>query len=658
MSTNLYPSTITYPKTLVAPAVYLRETWSDSWVQSTELEFIAAKSCSSGQDLGVCEVARRYGQVMAPGEDVYSVRTPLALNGYWLRVDMYDGAQWVTQWVGRIESESRQTFGAPVVDEVAIPTGIQRWRAYEPSQYLRKIHVSGSYWLGYDGESNEELRQVEWVPDVNSRDRHNTLVGNRTAEKWETETYLFGGTDLWTRQDYLEYILFRFASVTDGPAFVLDGAYAVLADVSDAIDMRDTQTVDSVLKKLISPKIGLDYKISYDGVNDQFSVYVYSLAATATTFETATLPANTNDVYFDRGSALDVVGVNLVESDDHNYSTIRILGKRAVVCLSLRGFTDDGHGATLYKGWTNDEETDYLAGTGLESEPEEHDEARQRDEMSDVFQTYIAPEEFDPDTVYARPTINGDGTVSTDTSSDKWQNSVRRTLNWVPLYQGIDYTQGAPATIPTDAELMRPMAWIKDEETARYVPIDTVGMSLSVLAQQWGIHVGASPNHLLALGYFDGAAATKTEPKYDYTTLCCTVAIESDQRLKLEQALVGGDGSVMEVVDETAELWYLAKRAILGCTQDAGELYLSESGVVLRNDITRLNMLMAGAISRYQVSRYRAEIALKGLLPWSSMVGGMLTVTDAETDYLAGPITEVQWNANGETLVRAGFAGA
>jgi len=664
VTTQLYPSLIQYPKVLVAPQVQLRQTWASGWVTYSDIEFVGARRASAGQDLGSCDLMRRYGRVAGPGETSFSVRHPLDLRGYWVRVRMYESGVWYTQWVGQIPGNIRDVFGAVTSGSTSIPTGIQRWRAYDPLQSLRKVFMSQSHWIGTnDAGTSDELHTVDWIPSVNERDKHNTLVGNRTATRWEddADTYLFGGSSVWTRYDFAEYVLGRFANQSGSPTWTLGGQSSTLAYMSDTIQLRTTQSVADILRGIINPKVGLDFRVDYDDGEDELIVYVYSLSASATSYGGFTLPANASPATFDRGNALDVVAVRLVDSDDHNYSTIRVLGNRMVVCLSLRGYVHNGCAPSLVNGWTvgnGSQESEYLSGTGTSTdEAELHDKARKREKMENVFQSFVAPGNFDPLSVYARPTIYSNGTVGS-IASPKWQNSSRRTLNWIPLFEGLDYSHGVP-DVTGNPELMRPIAWVQEPESLEYSPVDACGMGLSALSNNWGIRVSSTPNHLLALNHFDGAAESETEPKYDYTKMACTIAIESDQRLKLEQTLAGGDGSVMEIEDDSAELWYLARGTIVGFDVDGTPQY-EESGRVLRNDVDRLGVLMAGAISRYQVSRYRAEITIKGYLPWSWLCGCMLTVADAGNDLLAGPVTEVIWmhgEKDAQTIIRAGFAG-
>ena len=81
---------------------------------------------------------------------------------------------------------------------------------------------------------------------------------------------------------------------------------------------------------------------------------------------------------------------------------------------------------------------------------------------------------------------------------------------------------------------------------------------------------------------------------------------------------------------------------------------------VLRNDVDRLALVMAGAIARYYNTRARAEIEIVGLRPWGDLVGQIMTVIEegGDTQEIKAPITAVDWIAGDRpmTIVRTGFA--
>jgi adenylate cyclase class 2 len=127
----------------------------------------------------------------------------------------------------------------------------------------------------------------------------------------------------------------------------------------------------------------------------------------------------------------------------------------------------------------------------------------------------------------------------------------------------------------------------------------------------------------------------------------------------------GGEDGIMEIEVPDAECWYLAPYTVVGVAdgkEDGGYQppTLKTSGTsarVLRNDRERLCTVMAGAIARYQYSRARAEIQVKGYRPWGALVGQVLTLIESGGDEqtVGAPITSISW-ANGSTTIRTGFA--
>lgn len=653
MGTTTYrPTQIAYPLTVTHPTVEVAPPTGGSWRADPELIVRGMTSCAAGQDLGQCVLERKYGYLRHPHELSNYAHPAVNLDGYWVRVRNASG----TLWVGQIASERREIFGTGRLNGAPVPAGNQYYVAYEPIYQLRKIYVGQSDWL-----IGGSVRRQEWVPEVNARDKNRTLVGNRSSSQWSgdgTPCYMFGGNDLWTRRQFIEYLLARFVNLGRAfPTWTLGGtAVDVLGQMTDTIKLPDVATVADLIRELIPINRGLDYFVTQEGTTG-LKINVFSLADQAQTFGSWTLPANPDRVEWIVEDALDLQQTELARSVAHKYSTIRVTGKRMVVACSLRPDTSP---ATLQAGWTVGQQQAYEAGTGNASDDtEEHDAARRQDKYRDVFQRYAAPPGFDPDAVHARPTVRDDGTVS-PTSALVWQNVVRRTLSWLPLRTGVNYQAGPPADQGT-GELLPPMAWVKDPEAQdRPTPVDTLGMSVGALNTDWGLQVMASPNHLLGLNLFSTTADTAEEAKYDPSTLVMTIAFEADQRLRLQEEFSGGNGSVLEINDDTAELWYLAQGTVVGVSA-AGTYEQTSQGYVLRNDVDRLGQLMAGAIARYRQQRGRAVITVAGWQAFQDLIGKVLVMLDdgGHPEEMSAPITSVRWAdaSDPSTTIVAGFAG-
>ena len=143
--------------------------------------------------------------------------------------------------------------------------------------------------------------------------------------------------------------------------------------------------------------------------------------------------------------------------------------------------------------------------------------------------------------------------------------------------------------------------------------------------------------------------------------MIATVAFESDHRLELEweqfPAAQPSSGTLV-IEDPQAEFWYLARDTVVGLDTD-GKFKIA-GPITLRDDTPRLSLLMAGAIARYHKERARAEITIKGLVPWGDLLGQVLTVIDdgGDSQTIQGVITSVDWTGGEHpmTVVRTGFA--
>ena len=660
--TVIGPPTGEFPYVVASPVIELRRSWADDWEYEPELELVRASGAVGGQDLGSCELKRRYGRGKQPYEGAMSTRESWDLNGWWVRMNLPTEQGIFCEWVGRIGDESRDIQGIIAVGEETYRSGAQHWVAFSPLQILRKVPISRSYWLVDD----EEVA-LDWVPDVNGRDDRNMLVGNRSATK-SNGTYLFGGTDLWTREQYLEYIIKRFVEQTegDGPEWRMGGQVDLLAGISDTIPSGLTQTADQVLARLIPRQLGIDYKIAHD--DQGFSIEVYAISAEEWSFGGATLPRNPNTVRIEVSDAIDILSARVERSQDQRYRKIRVIGARLLVCCSLRGNVEEDK-ATLVPKWSASLEEAYKEGTGnAEDTPADHDAVRQGDEFRAVYRQYGAPDDWDHNDGLAAPVLDALGGTVSKKSGD-YQNQVRNTLSFLPLQEGVDYGT-IPATNKNpdghQPDFLPPAAWVYEPAAygsiARYVLAEEKEIGVSASRTDWGVFLHATPNHLLALNRWSGARPSETDPLFDYDKLVATIALRTDQRLVLEAELPGADPSdgVLEIAVPDAEMWLLAPNTVVGI-QGYGSLKLS--GYVwriLRDDGARMRLVMAGAIGRYQNERARAEIVFKGLLPWSDMLGQVLTFVEqgGDLERVQTPITSIEWQADGKptTTIRTGFA--
>jgi len=670
------PGSMPLPVPVAAPVVQIKAKWSDEWQTRPELELVRVTAMAAGQDLGSCELRRRYGIVKQPCEATFATVGPADLAMWWVRIRLLiDGAA-QTIWIGRLSGQAREVHGSD-----AEPSGYQCWVGYEPLHLLQRIHVGRSYWRQEDG-NHYGLQELAWIPDMNGRDERKMIVGNRSQSKFPDDegTYVYGGHQLWTHREAAEYVLARFVEwpeLPDGPQWRLSGQADLLAKITDTVSFSTTQTAAEILHELIPNRLGLDYRITpfCDDTGEEvgFEVQVYVLTAEDWQFGGQTLLRNPNVVQLRASQAIDAENLTIVKTFEQRYDRIRILGKRIVVCCSLEGAVTNPQKPTLLPKWSAALEAAYRAGTGTPLDSgEEHDAARKTDRFRPVYQAYGAPPGWDLNASSAAPALDREGKLKTGEFSN-WQNRVRRTLSWLPLREGYDYSKEPPADnnlADHEPDFLPPAVWIFDpdpeEGPGRYVLSDQAAIAVSVPHNDWGIFLNASPNHLLALNHWEGQqpepADTETEPRYDHQKMVATIAFESDQRLVIEKVLPGAGpcGGVLEIEADDAEFWYLAPQTVL-MLNPAGQLVRSgDQPRILRDDSPRLAMLMAGALARYWYSRGRSVITVKGLLQWSGLIGQILTVVEeaGATLDIQSPITAIEWvgGKNPSTTLRTGFA--
>lgn len=670
------------------PIVEVKENWEDDWQFEPRLELVRARTVSAAQDLDTCELRHVYGKLKHPWEGgITSQSSWGTLWGYWVRV-MLAGDQGLQQaWIGRISSESRDVTGSTAHG----PSGRQILVAYGPADILRKIYVGRSFWW-----ADAQEMELGWVPSMNDRDGHNSLIGNRSLEKhdgtflYDTD-YISDGGKIWTHYDYAEYALRRLVDQgdADGPKWSLGGDAELLRNLEEVVSMGITQTAADVLAALINPRWGMDYTIVPTGEEDDdpadkgFEVFVYALSAREQAFGGEKLPKNPNLVRVQSSQTTDSLRTTVVTSGDQRFGRVRVVGRRIVVCGSVFGsaIADDleaGYGLTipnrLTPKWKDALEDAYKAGTGNPFDPgSQHDEARRNEKFRAVYAQYGQV----PDVGWEAPVLDAAGELAVPHDwNDQYQVAARSTLSWLPLREGFDYSADpAVDNNPADhhADLLPPIVWLfwtgwwpgVHLIAPWFTKAEELGIHVSVPRSDWGVFLSAGPNHLMALNDWAGAADSESEPVFDHEMMVATIAAESDHRLVLEQEIPGAEPSdgVMEIEVPDAEFWCISPWTVVGVDSSGDLVFSGDKTRVLRNDASRLAFVMAGAISRYLIERARASITIAGLKPWGNLIGQILTSLEQAGDaqQVHAPITSVEWTAGrnddpGTTVIGTGFA--
>jgi len=695
MSTVILGPGSSIPYGTFPTVVQTKHHWSDSWTTQPGLVLERATHNAGGNDLDSATFVWRYGMVRVPEDADYdpTLRSPLAIAGYWIRVTQVISGTTNVIWLGRIYGEGRMITGV----RAGNPTGLQRWQAYGPQMILRKMMITQSVWVKPSGAVITGNNVLDWSAPMNDRVGQQALViGNRSASQVtpqgsSQQSYVFGGIATWSAQDFLNYILVWWLDFsTDspaGPKFVLGGQASLLANLQFAQEWPDVTTADHMLRTLINPRFGLDFSVEPSEDGSGFTINVFSLQASDVTAAGVTISANPNTVQVQAGQTPANLMTHVVTSDEHKVGLIRVLGKRIVVACTLEGPDCDiltSYGATIGPAWDSTEESDYDAGTGaapsdtvgLQLFPagsaERADLVRRSPRFRDVYQLWLMPQSIDLQGILAAIMVtNAAGDVSTGTTGSNEpprQMVFRKTLHWIPFRFDYDYSTWPPTqlTLDTDPDYapqyLPPQVYLTDGEQWRLATM--AGVHVQLPRHGLGVRMVSHPRHLLGLGEFPNDALTLHLPKWHGGSIVATLAFESDARIALEYNVSGAEtvDGTEEIYVSDAEMWVAAPSTIVGFQPSGGSGTFTTTPntglTILRDDRPRLAMILAGAIARYAQSRCRAEVVASGILPWGTLGGYMLsTIESGDSLTINAPITQIIWSNEADlpkTTIRAG----
>lgn len=710
------PATVSFPPSVSTTIVQIKRDWRSLWQTAPSLIETSLSIESAGQGLSRLQLHRAYGSVKDTHQADFATRFGWNIADWWVRVRaLTPGATDLqTVWLGRISSDADEVHANPSI----ISAGVITYTAFGPAQLLRKRHIGRSH---FENSLLGESQEINWIPPLN--DPGGSEVGNRSDNKFSVpaypsplDVYLYGGDNLWTYGDYLEYIIATFLdeSFTNGPAWRLGGQVDALYEMRTPIQWDTTQTAHQMVRKLVPLDRGLDFTVRVlpsrtpsegpDIPEFGFEIFVYPVSAVGQVFAGFSLPANQSIVTLDAGMSADLhPSPRVVIDHDRKYNRIRVLGKRIIVCCSLWGAmaaqkaqipqglngvptwqaNDPLFNPTSVKKWNDAIETEYQTSAGANSDDEaDHDKHRQQNKFDAVYASFAAPADWNLNAGTAAPWVDEEGELREDLpdTEDEYEGVapfqlwLRKTLPWIPFKDedltDIGVSPSITHGIPTDvddhhADHQPPIAWVSDPASYGYVRSTQLGISVRPKRNDWGLLLRASPNHILAENHW-GAYKTAKPPRYDWEELILTIAFESDQRYTMEWAVEGAtqkDGILEIPVD--AELHYLAPNTAVASPWPGSTpaIVLSgDDGKVVREDREFMGLTMAGAISRYGTPRMRASVSIQGLVPLQDMVGQVLgTITESgRVTIVNGVVSGVTWDSpldgSPTTILKAGNA--
>jgi len=694
---------------LLAPLFQVREKWSDPWADGaggssgTYDTYIELESCTwsgRGDQIGELHVRRVYSSAVsippaaASGvkkewEAGFRASSPRDYTGWYIKMFVFDEAGVITPvWMGVIDEQIDNPNAVAEDDASLSGAGWQRFIAFDGAHLLRKIDISRSRWLVQRDPSPTAAveQEIDWVPDMNFVDERHLRMGNRSSVLVPApgdptfERFIYeasSSSEFWSRREFIVYVLGLCKNGDALPKFSFGGeggAYGALLDMRDFVRMADVETAHDVIRRLVHPGIGMEFMVKpVFGTGstpvDSFEVFVYSILPNEITVKGETLPANANQTDFVLGADVEE-RPTITRSSRNVFDRIRVVGARIVACTTLY------HGLDLEEKWTPEQEAEYAEplddpGATLK----ELDAARQTDRFAAVYSKFGAPVDFNIDFIHRKhfaPVFNELGELQ-EVEIAQFQNEVRRTLHWIPLLEGYEYTNNDivnknPAGVNPESKAPFVLISAEPNGVGPWMDAgamitqsgDVKGVHVRTPNDDWGVVLTGRINHEIALDVFTGNTTIPAE--FSYVGMTATIAIETDQRIELVAQFVADDKvrseKLIEVPD--CEVWIVAPFTIWGVSPEGDPLYTGSSSLILRNDVEKLYLPMAGAIARYGFDRSRADISLKGYALVHGLLGQILGVIKDRSviHYVGGPITGVTWRAGrgGNTTIQAGWA--
>lgn len=606
------------------------------------------------------EFERRYGQsVREPGDSVYVVRAPLDLAGKWVRVSIQESGSQSPQvlFVGRFEVRTERVFGTREVNVggqlLYYPQGIELHTATGPERFLDKIETYEAWHL--DGAGSGDAHLLHWIPPFNVRAADGTVSGNRSATQLiptaqtpttdYNQSYVFGGSDVWTAFDMLTYLLERVVNGTNRPRWTLGGQVSILQQFRDHIETGHVVNARQLIDRIIGTAFGIDYLIvPIDDVLPEkagFELRVFSVLDQPAAFfvygqGTTTIPANSRRIRWEVGAVNDApedkhdLQECVIEtSDAAKYDSIVMIGERVVSCFSV------GNGSSGTRAnWSSASEAAFKTAAGSSATPEENSSFRAQPRFEQVF----AGITFDPasflfDGGKALRIIDMAGHPVIPTGAAvKFQSHTRETLSRLPLRNGVDYSglvvvDSNPAF--ATPEYLAPFAYVLDPDSVPpiWMPvhllasIEKPSASVSILDHEWGLHLRAHPQYALARSQWSGANADADDfdpnlDGVDWRKIILTIAVETDYRLRLGQDLPIAEQTQMRLAKvlhvPRANFWFLAEGAVVGAS-GATLLRNPSNDRPLQNDVADLAKQIPGATARFLRSRIRGTLRYRNV---------------------------------------------
>jgi len=676
--------------------VLIRRTWSAPWVAVDYLECVGFTECVA-PSIPVAQFRFATGTIRREDQDDFAATTPKYFNDWFVRIEVIrdDGSEPelgqqpgnapgdrepLLVWIGIIVDNSIAVGGAAYgayADQTLTAFGLE---------YLLELKtVRGSYILG---GASSALQEIDTTLVFNERlVRGLSEIGNRTESAIDLDadhsSHLFDGSDSaaqWTLRDAVEYLLTFFGPAE--PEFTLGGQSDALAEIIIPRTDVTGRSLHEALNELINPRRGFGWRIATaddDNGITSLEISVFSVTDIEVSMGDAQIPANPDSADLVLVGRLDVAGATIGFDSRAGYGRILVTGERVLSCFSV-SFAD----GTLLKAWSDGDQAAYQAAAG-------GDDARESDRIRQSrYPAVYAQFRIHPDWAYKagdgqggtrnpiNPALKLDGSIDQASGGGAVTQGSYRAWG-VSLVRDLPIRKSSPAETFTP-EFLEPLVVVK--QTSLYYLIDSLPGLVRMLEGELGFIARTQPAHVLAKNHwtaggndtdFDPANPPEGEASIDYTTMIATVALRTDQQLKVVadvpvSPLPGETAAqtqarrdqmasrVLHIHVPDAELWYVAPGTVTGVS-GAGQLERHQGDSTIRNDVERLRKLAAGAVAWFGRIRSTLTVTLSEIVA-AHRPGSYVRGATTETQSIAvnSIVTSRQYNLDaGTTTIQTSY---
>lgn len=663
------------PLRIGAQDVFLRERWDAEWEW---IEHLHCDHCvwSAAPAEPTAMLSWIYGRLARERKLAWA--EVLKLTGrlryfvkldFQLRLDPATGFHTKRQWYGLLELDEDFLGGGLIRPDGAggkktMAVGEQHLVCYGLERLLAEHTVDFSYWRDDNGGPKRIERAITFNPGGQP---------NRTPEKFDG-VYHFG-TDRqtvkhWTTHDIVEYLLkyhtprnkaglpvveFRLRPIFPTPIPDWD---------TPELEAQGVRTLE-LLDQLLPRQRMLGWYLEVTNANRvELVPFTFTEADIGVLIEGAKpIPANKQpvNINFERDVTADVA---IKRSAIDRCDQVIVRGDRRRSCFTV-GFAD----ATLVRGWTTQEEVDYMAGASVLDSyvPAEIKECQERNaEVRALFTRVYARFELDKDwdllagdgegtTEGEKAPVFPDGDAADPFPIYRFDMEIEATT---PLWLGVDYsgdkvkfgTVNESTAWGVREEMPLFVAWaIPETDPRRWVPVEQLGalmeieeteeednrsfsVSVHVVphSRAFELHVHGQPQHAIAGFDFTPLDVDEDLGEHDFRKMAVTLSVRDDRycegrwpedkdlppaRSALKRYVVNaGNGYVQD---------YLVPNTVVGIDSE-GEL-LKSSGGFLRDDSGLLKAAAKVAFSWY--GRPRSVLTLRSGQLTEELFLGQMVVT-------------------------------